>query len=203
MAGLISYTTSLFASLLTPFLQLMRTSLSFFYNESREMIRNDISNDISADDSKETSPAPEASYGSGSGIPDDLLSSGPGRDLILFVDANEKKLAHLLFVTLTKSGFHIVINHTTRDLPLALRRSKDFRQKERHSLQIAIEENKDFLKDRPFKLLLTSIPLFLHLLNSDRNGFLKGLSFTLAYVGKDERSHLPNILSENKIFNSA
>ena len=133
---------------------------------------------------------------------EDLLASGQGRTLILFVAANDKKMASVLFVEMDHSNFHIIINHSTKDLPFALQRPGACQtQRELQALKAAILENKEFLKDRPFRFLAPSIPLFLYLLNGKKEAleFLNGQQFTLGFLGK-ERSHLPDILSEDNIF---
>ena len=204
MAGIISSTVAMTAHLFSPLLRMMR---SYLYKNTGE-IQND--SPYSSDNSPVPEPEAVASGGDdpvpGPKTPpkDDILASGPGRTLILFVTANESKLANVLFVELARSKFHIVINHFTEDLPLALcRKSACQTQRELQSLKAAIRENKEFLKDRKFRLLLPSVPLFLHLLNANSGlEFLDGLAFTLAFVGK-ERSHLPDILSEDNIFASS
>ena len=106
--------------------------------------------------------------------------------MILFIPPLETtEVAHLLFVEL-QSGFRIVINRFKEELPPHLR-GKSQRDKEIYALQVAFRENKDFLKNRKFRLFLTSIPLFLYLLNAspDQLDFLKNFSFTLAF-GKKE-----------------
>ena len=139
------------------------------------------------------------------GVPppnDDLLASGQGRTLILYVAANDSKMASLLFVEMTDKKFHIIINHSTKDLPFALQRPGACQtQRELQSLKAAILENKDFLKNRPFRFLAPSIPLFLTLLNGKKEtlAFLNGLQFTIGFLGK-ERSHMPDILSGDNIF---
>ena len=133
---------------------------------------------------------------------EDLLASGQGRTLILFVAANDKKMASVLFVEMDHSNFHIIINHSTKDLPFALQRPGACQtQRELQALKAAILENKEFLKDRPFRFLAPSIPLFLVLLNGKKEtlDFLNGLQFTIGFLGK-ERSHMPDILSGDSIF---
>ena len=116
---------------------------------------------------------------------DDILSTGPGRTLILFVDTSESEIAHLLFVEL-RSGFRIIVNTFREEIPPHLR-EKSVREKEIHALQVAFRENKDFLKNRKFRLFVTSIPLFLHLLTAspDQLDFMKPFTFTLAFGKKD------------------
>ena len=219
MAGIISYTIAMAASLFSPLLRIMRSFLT-------RTIQND--NPFSSDNSPASEPETailvndDPALGSktppncdiatsandnpalGPKIPPnaDILASGPGRTLILFVTANESKLAHVLFVELTRSKFHIVINHFTEDLPLALRRKNACQtQRQLQSLKAAIRENKEFLKDQNFKLLLSSVPLFLHLLNAESGlEFLDDFAFTLGFVR--DRSHLPDILSEKNIYTS-
>ena len=117
---------------------------------------------------------------------DDILDSGPGRALILLVDTKETHVGHLLFVEF-KSGFRIVIKKFKEDLPPHLR-TKSIREKEIHALHVAIRENEDFLKERKFRLLLTSVPLFLYLVNAnaDQLEFLKPFSFSLAFGRRRE-----------------
>ena len=117
---------------------------------------------------------------------DDILDSGPGRALILLVDTKETHVSHLLFVEF-KSGFRIVIKKFKEDLPPHLR-TKSIREKEIHALHVAIRENEDFLKERKFRLLLTSVPLFLYLVNAnaDQLEFLKPFSFSLAFGRRRE-----------------
>ena len=123
--------------------------------------------------------------GLGSASDNDILSEGPGRALILFVDTSKSEVAHLLFLEL-ESGFRIIINRFREEFPPHLR-EKSQRDKEIYALQVAIRENKDFLKNRKFRLFLTSIPLFLYLLNAnpDQLDFLKPFSFTLAFGRKE------------------
>ena len=117
---------------------------------------------------------------------DDILDSGPGRALILLVDTKETHVGHLLFVEF-KSGFRIVIKKFKEELPPHLR-TKSIREKEIHALHVAIRENEDFLKERKFRLLLTSVPLFLYLVNAsaDQLEFLKPFSFSLAFGRRRE-----------------
>ena len=117
---------------------------------------------------------------------DDILDSGPGRALILLVDTKETHVGHLLFVEF-KSGFRIVIKKFKEELPPHLR-TKSIREKEIHALHIAIRKNEDFLKERKFRLLLTSVPLFLYLVNADADQleFLKPFSFSLAFGRRRE-----------------
>ena len=114
----------------------------------------------------------------------DILDSGPGRTLILMPDATETEAGHLLFVEL-RSGFRIIVNKFKEKLPPSLL-DKSPREKELHALQVAILKNKDFLEDRKFRLCLTSVPLFLYLLNAnpDQLKFLEPFNFALAFANK-------------------
>ena len=116
----------------------------------------------------------------------DILDSGPGRTLILMPDATETEAGHLLFVEL-RSGFRIIVNKFKEKLPPSLL-DKSPREKELHALQVAILKNKDFLEDRKFRLCLTSVPLFLYLLNAnpDQLKFLEPFNFALAFAKKKE-----------------
>ena len=214
MASIISY-ASRAVSLFSPLLRAVRSLL--FYNDSGETQNDsDYSSDNSHVSESEGLPPPKDDLlASGVsepeeppaplGVPppnDDLLASGQGRTLILYVAANDSKMASLLFVEMTDKKFHIIINHSTKDLPFALQRPGACQtQRELQALKAAILENKEFLKDRPFRFLAPSIPLFLYLLNGKKEAleFLNGQQFTLGFLGK-ERSHLPDILSEDNIF---
>ena len=114
----------------------------------------------------------------------DILDSGPGRTLILMPDATETEAGHLLFVEL-QNGFRIIVNKFKEKLPPSLL-DKSPREKELHALQVAILKNKDFLEDRKFRLCLTSVPLFLYLLNAnpDQLKFLEPFNFALAFANK-------------------
>ena len=114
----------------------------------------------------------------------DILDSGPGRTLILMPDATETEAGHLLFVEL-RSGFRIIVNKFKEKLPPSLL-DKSPREKELHALQVAVLKNKDFLEDRKFRLCLTSVPLFLYLLNAnpDQLKFLEPFNFALAFANK-------------------
>ena len=222
MASIISY-ASRAVSLFSPLLRAVRSLL--FYNDSGETQNDsDYSSDnshvseseglppkddllASGDNSPVSEPEepPAMSSSAPLGVPppkDDLLASGQGRTLILYVAANDSKMASLLFVEMTDKKFHIIINHSTKDLPFALQRPGACQtQRELQSLKAAILENKDFLKNRPFRFLAPSIPLFLTLLNGKKEtlAFLNSLQFTIGFLGK-ERSHMPDILSGDNIF---
>ena len=120
---------------------------------------------------------------------------------MLFVDTSEEKAASLLFMHF-ESGFNALIEHTVNDLPASVR-SGTAVQREVYSLRTAIEQHREFIVNREFHLLLTSVPLFAHLLISGLGRDILGdFNFTLAYVG-DDRSGLPGILTGNGIFNKS
>ena len=117
----------------------------------------------------------------------DILDSGPGRTLILLPDVKGTQVGHLLYVQM-QTGFRIIVNRFKEDLPPHLL-GKGQREKDIHALKVALRENKEFLKDRKFRLLLTSIPVFLFLLNAspDQLEFLEDFSFSLAFANKNEK----------------
>ena len=120
----------------------------------------------------------------------DILDSGPGRTLILLPDVRGTQAGHVLYVQM-ESGFRIVINTVKEELPPHLLK-KGQREKDLYALKAALRENKEFLKDRRFRLLVTSVPVFLFLLNasSEELEFLEDFSFSLAFANKND--HMPN-----------
>ena len=101
-----------------------------------------------------------------------------------------KQVGHVLYLQM-QSGFRIIINRFREDLPKNLL-EKSQRDKDIHAIKVALRENKEFLENRKFRLLVTSIPVFLFLLNTspDQLEFLQDFSFSLAFANKSD--HVSN-----------
>ena len=210
MAGILSKFVAPFASLIS----LMRQAFSYMYET---FVVWDESQIPPVESSTETEPPPSLvetsmetetptsplvrTSSSSSSPPlsddhlkrDDIFAIAPDGSLTLIVDTTEAKMGHIAMLKLG-SGFQAVLNHFEEPVPNSWK-SEDNNSNRRnlHALKVAIRQNRRFLKEKPFTLLLTSIPFVLSLISSKKDiEFLREFNFTLGYVS---RKNAPDILS--------